>query len=230
MHRVRYAPSFPGTYARPYPIPPPFDYVRMMPQQGGRRSVTSITFLDVFVLVVLVVILFSYMRSHYGEVEYVASSVDGRKYLVRKLPDKKKAANILAEVSVELERVIEHMIKKYGLGDERISQLKRNFNPDNISEGGLEHGYTSYSVNKGEKLVLCIRQTDNSFVSPNVLLYVSIHELAHLMTKNVGHTSDFWKNFKWLLNEAISIGAYERIDYRKRPQKYCGIDITSSVV
>ena len=197
---------------------------------SSSSSSSSVSFLDVFVLVILVIILLSYMRNHYGEVEYVKSSVDGRKYLVRKLPDKKKAANMLAKVNVELATLVDHMVKRYGLGDQRVAQMKRNFNPDNVSEGGLEHGYTSYSVNKGEKIVLCIRQSDNAFVSPNVLLYVSIHELAHLMTKNVGHTSEFWKNFKWLLREAVEIGIYERINYAEQPQHYCGIRITSSVI
>ena len=196
---------------------------------GGVFS-SSLTLLDVFVLVVLVAILLTYLRRHYGEVEFVKSSVDGRKYLVRKLDDKKKAADVLARVNVELTRLVEHMTDKYGTSDPRIRMLRANFNPDNVSEGGLEHGYTSYSINKGEKIVLCIRQNDNTFVSPNVLLYVSIHELAHLATKNVGHTASFWKNFKWLLNEAIAIGIYERTDYAENPQRYCGIRITSSVI
>lgn len=191
---------------------------------------SSLSFTDVFVLALLVVILLTYLRHHYGEVEYVKSRVDGRKYLVRKLPDRKKAADTLARINIELTRLVEHLTEKYGTDDPRIKRLRVNYNPDNVSEGGLEHGYTSYSVNKGEKIVLCIRQDDNSFVPPNVLLYVSIHELAHLATKSIGHESPFWANFRWMLKEAIAIGVYERVDYAEEPQRYCGIRISSSVV
>lgn len=191
---------------------------------------STLSFTDVFVLAVLVAILLTYLRHHYGEVEYVRSRVDGRKYLVRKLPDKRKAADTLARINIELTRLVEHLTEKYGADDPRIRRLRVNYNPDNVSEGGLEHGYTSYSVNKGEKIVLCIRQDDNAFVPPNVLLYVSIHELAHLATKSIGHESPFWANFRWMLKEAIAIGVYERVDYAEEPQRYCGIRISSSVV
>jgi hypothetical protein len=86
-------------------------------------------------------------------------------------------------------------------------------------------------VNKGEKIVLCLRQKNtNELVAKNVILYVTIHELAHLMTSEVGHTKTFWNNFKFILQEAVDIGIYNKTDYSKEPAKYCGIKITSSVI
>lgn len=190
----------------------------------------SISFLDVLVFVLMVAILFTYLRSHYGEVELVRSKVDGRKYIVRKLPDSQAAADALAEINAKLTRLVQHMMAKYGKEREGVIRMYRNFNPENVSEGGLEHGYTSYSVNKGEKLVLCIRQKDNSFVSSNTMMYVAVHELAHLMTLTVGHDRCFWTNFRFLLNEAVDIGIYRKVNFSKKPQDYCGIRITSSVI
>jgi predicted metal-dependent hydrolase len=62
------------------------------------------------------------------------------------------------------------------------------------------------------------------------LMYVAVHELGHLMTKDVGHTAGFWSNFKRILTHAIEMGLYERIDYAKKPQRYCGITISNSIV
>jgi hypothetical protein len=57
-----------------------------------------------------------------------------------------------------------------------------------------------------------------------------IHELAHLMTREVGHTPGFWANFRLLLSEARSLGIYKLEDYAAAPQAYCGITISSNVL
>jgi hypothetical protein len=95
-----------------------------------------------------------------------------------------------------------------------------------------QSGYTSYSVDKGKRLVLCIRQNDalNTFVEYNTLLYVCIHELAHCALTDIGHTSNFWETFKFLLKEAVDIGLYKKTDYASNPAEFCGIKITSSVI
>lgn len=193
-------------------------------------STGGIKFVHILVLFVLTLILLAYIRRNSSEVELVRSSVDGRTYLVRRLANKQQAADILARLNERLIRLTRHMMAKYGQTDARAAFLYRNYDPENTSEGGVEHGYTSYSVNKGEKLVMCVRQSDTSFVDENVLTYVAVHELAHLMTKSVGHTEDFWENFKFLLREAIALGVYARVDFGQHPADYCGIKIRSSVI
>lgn len=189
-----------------------------------------ITFMDYFVLFIALVLIFIYIRNYYGEVEYVKSKTDNQFYLVRKLPDKDKAADVLSKLADELDKLVKHMYAKYP-DNADVKLLYGNFNKANISEGAPDSGYTSYSVNKGEKIVLCIRQKeDNAFVEMNVLLYVSIHELGHLMTDEIGHTPKFWGNFKWLLQEAVDIGIYKKVDYSKKPANFCGIKVSSSVI
>ena len=185
-------------------------------------------FTEAFIVIVMVFIVAMFIRQHYNEVEMVPGG-DGRRYIVRNLPDSKKAAETLASISATLQKLIAHMQDKFP-DDAGVKQLAANFNPDAISEGGSEVGFTSYSVNKGEKIVLCVRQPDNSFVDMNTLIYVAVHELAHLMTDEVGHTDKFWANFKRLITEAIDIGMYTKVDFKNHPQPYCGINITSSVV
>lgn len=191
---------------------------------------SSFSFIDVFVLFVMFLVFLAYVRSFYGEVEFLVSNVDGENYLVRKLPDAQEAADTLAQLNEHLKSIVQHVVAKYGETNPDIQRLYRNYNPKNVSEGGVEHGYTSYSVNKGEKLVMCIRQSNGSFVDMNTLIYVAVHELAHLMTQEVGHTPTFWQNFKFLLNEAIELGKYRFDDYARNPREYCGIKITSSVL
>jgi hypothetical protein len=187
-------------------------------------------FVEYFIIFVIAVVIVMFVVQNIDhEVEYVRSKVDKKLYLVRSLPDKQRAADILANINKEMIKLIKHMQTQFPNSD-HAKLLYKNYDPTAISEGSPDSGYTSYSVNKGEKLVICIRNTDNSFVDFNVILYPTIHELGHLMTPEIGHTPLFWQNFKILLQEAINIGIYTRVDFKNSPTPYCGITITSSVV
>ena len=59
-------------------------------------------------------------------------------------------------------------------------------------------------------------------------MFVIIHELAHVASESIGHTDEFWKNFKFLLIEAEKIGIYKPIDYKTNPKNYCGMEITDN--
>lgn len=166
-----------------------------------------------------------------GDVEYVESSVDGHKYLVRSLPDKQEAADLLAHIRASLERLVAHLEKAHP-DDERTRQIVINFKPDRIREGADNHKYTSYSVDKGETIVFCLRSRDgkDTLVDLNTMMFVSIHELAHIGTKEYGHTDAFWANMKWLIEVAIDIGIYKKQDFERAPVKYCGVDIKTNLV
>lgn len=86
--------------------------------------------------------------------------------------------------------------------------------------------YTSYTINKGEKIVFCLRSKllDNIH-DTNTLMYVVIHEMAHVGCPEYGHTPLFKKIFKFLLQQSIVIGIYKPVDYRINPQNYCGMTI-----
>ena len=45
------------------------------------------------------------------------------------------------------------------------------------------------------------------------------------MTTSVGHQQDFWQNFKFVLINAKEFGIYDPIDYKNKPQEYCGMTI-----
>lgn len=164
-----------------------------------------------------------------GEVEYVKSTVDGKEYLVRSLPDKKEAANLLATIGAKLQQMVKHL-ETTESKDERTVRIVKNFNPDAISEGSENAKYTSYSVNKGEKIVFCLRSRDknNKLMDVNTMTFVALHELAHVSSETVGHDATFWENFKWILQHAIKIGLYQDQDFKTKPVEYCGIQITDS--
>jgi predicted Zn-dependent protease with MMP-like domain len=181
------------------------------------------------------VILFSiiiggyYIIHMYNEKDLVkiTSSVDNKKYTVQIKEDSKEAADLIAKIKQRIITLIEHMEKTFGISDERVANLKNNFRPDRLKEGVDTPGYTSYSVNKGEQIVLCLRNKD-SLVDINTMMFVVLHEMAHLASVSIGHTEEFWNNFRWILEESINIGIYVKQDFEKKSVEYCGMDITSS--
>ncbi len=171
--------------------------------------------------------IFNYIYSNLNMTS-VVSNLDNRSYRVRKLPDRQEAADKLAEISKKLTDLVEY-VNKNTPDKEGVDQLKRNFNGRNIFENTPGGKYTAYSVNKGEELALCLRNADNDeFIETNLIIFVAIHELAHVMTDDVGHTPKFWNNMKFLLEQGITLGIYREEDYSQNPKMYCGMEINST--
>ena len=184
---------------------------------------------SIFILSILIIIFFLYYESKYSQLTYVRSSVDNRQYLVRNREDKQKAADMLATIRKNLDTIVNTLTEKYK-DKPRIIRLKENYNPEKISESIPNTDYTSYSVNKGEQIVFCLRSKDKQekLTDINTIMFVAIHELAHVMTKSIGHKQEFWDNFKFLLANAKESGIHEPRDYKKEPQKYCSMKITDN--
>ncbi len=181
------------------------------------------------IVIVLLTTIYLYIDTKNSNLIYERAELDENMYLVRNVEDKAKAANLLAAIRQKLERVIHYLVQKYPDKD-NVARLKIKFRPENIEESEAGSKYTSYSVNKGEKIVFCIRSKDKEarLEDENLLVFVALHELGHVMTLSTGHTDEFWDNFRFLLKEAIKIGVYKRQDFKKNPQKYCGTKITDS--
>lgn len=162
----------------------------------------------------------------------VRSSIDGKLYRVRDMPDKQKAADLLAKVRQRMRNLYAHLEKTYP-DKPQVKRLLQRFDadPDRLLEATPDAEHTSYSVNKGEQVHLCLRQRqggDESLVNENVMAFVSLHEMAHMITDSIGHEPEFWNNFGWLLREAEKIGVYQYQDFKAHPVRYCGTSITDS--
>jgi WLM domain len=162
----------------------------------------------------------------------IKSTVDGRTYKVRDLPDKQEAANLMATVRMKLSKLCNMLEQKYP-DKAQVKLIVKNFrdDPDRFMESTPDASHTSYSVNKGEEIHLCLRQRaggNESLVDENVMVFVGLHELGHVCTESVGHGPDFWNNFGWLLKEAEGAGIYRYTDFQSHPVSYCGVSITDS--
>ena len=178
--------------------------------------------------VIAIFALGSYLRRHLY-LDKVESRVNNKKYYVRKLPDKQEAADKLANIGIKLQKLIDGLDIEDKEKGKYIKQLKERFNSDYITENIPGSDFVAYSVNKGDELSLCVREKDTEkFMDDNIIIFVAIHELAHIMTPENGHTPLFWDNMKYLLEQGSSMGIYTPVDYSKKPEMYCGMEINSS--
>lgn len=156
----------------------------------------------------------------------IISKVDGNTYCVRERGKLELAADLLAEATKNMKKLVKYMEKKHS-SNPAVKRLVENFNPDKISETLPTSEHTAYSENKGEKMAFCLNEDKQGtrLIDLSTLTFVAIHELAHLMTVSIGHKEEFWDNFKFLLKNAKEAGIYEPVDYSKSPVQYCGTRI-----
>jgi predicted metal-dependent hydrolase len=183
----------------------------------------------VIVAFIMGICLKVYMESDAFNLKCIISDVDGNKYCVRERSKLVEVADLLARVTQKLKDLVTHMKNKYPERD-NVKRLVENFNPKKIQETLPTSVHTAYSENKGEKMAFCVTKKKNGveLIDENTLTFVAIHELAHVGTKSIGHKDEFWKNFKFLLENAKEAKIYSPEDYKKKPKSYCGMNITDN--
>ena len=185
-----------------------------------------------FYVIFAFVIVFSlkiYSESEVFNLKCIVSDVDGHKYCVRNRLKIDEAADLLAETTNKAKRFVNELYEKYP-NKGNVKRLKEGFNPRKVQETLPTSELTAYSENKGEKLAFCLSKTKHSerLIDANTLMFVCLHELAHVATVSIGHKKEFWDNFKFLLVEAKEMGFYNPIDYKKNNENYCGMTITDN--
>ena len=190
--------------------------------------------LDVLSFLLIFFIIFIsyriYKRSDFFQLKCIISDIDGERYCVRERSKLKLAADRLAMVNENMKSIVNYCIEKHP--DNQISKrLQEKFNPKRIMETLPTSEYTAYSENKGEKLAFCLDTKKNNqgkLIDLNTLTFVAIHELSHIASVSIGHTPEFWRNFKFLLEQAKAIKVYEPVDYKNNPVTYCGMEINDN--
>lgn len=106
-----------------------------------------------------------------------------------------------------------------------LNKVRENFSKidPKFSQIPLREGDSAYTENK-EVITLCLKDPENkgTYYDMNTIMYVAIHELAHVCCESSGHGEEFKKKFSALLRHAANIGIY---DPRKGiPSSYCGLN------
>ncbi len=108
-----------------------------------------------------------------------------------------------------------------------LDQVRANFakiNPK-YAEIPLRSGDSAFTENK-EVITLCLADPNTGKdYDMNTLMYVSLHELAHVTSTTVGHGENFRKRFAELLKQGAELGFYN--PRKPIPVSYCGSNTES---
>lgn len=89
-----------------------------------------------------------------------------------------------------------------------INKLKSLNNRNILSEVNINVGRKSYTLNK-KNVFLCLKDEQGQYYDDNTLIYVLLHEIAHVInTKSIGHDRHFHNTFKELLDLATEKNIY----------------------
>lgn len=198
-------------------------------------------------LICLVVLLYKNNNDHPTE----PTMRDGRTWELLDMPNQHEAHELLTKAYNKIIKYLRLMKQKYhvsetdemiereGISHHNIAETRAHkaftkiltkFDPDQFYENypGIKPG-TSFTIDKGVSMYMCLRQVPNKseLVSENTLVFVMLHELAHIGTYDEwDHGIKFWSTFKFMLQEAVESGIYELVDYSVHPSDYCSMRIS----
>jgi hypothetical protein len=183
----------------------------------------------IYLIIFLVLLWVFYGKNSINNFAQV--NIGGEKYKAHKEFDNYiDAAKKMDEVNDRVIKLLKCLMKDGQDTRPEVKRLLERYDWGRMRENSPNNvlGTTSYMEDKGKIFALCLRSKDGKFVDINTLTFVTIHELAHLMTTTYGHDAIFWARFKYLLEYAVRCGVYRSVDYSFHPVQYCGMTIESN--
>jgi len=117
---------------------------------------------------------------------------------------------ILFLISLAIMILVFFRIKeKYEEDDDVLVSLRKKLQDvfPEINNVILLRGKKSYTINK-KRIYMCLKDESGKYYGENMLVYVLLHELAHVKCDEIGHTEKFHKIFNDLLDIAIKHDIY----------------------
>jgi predicted metal-dependent hydrolase len=188
-----------------------------------------------YYLIILIFFILIFIFLNKNNLVYIEGQ-NGLKFLINEDTDKQNKIKLLSKIIENMYKLKNYMvynINKFPEYKEYINQLNENFTEKRttIYETDPTSDLTSFSVNKGEELSVCLKSKKTGELHDiNLLMYVVIHEMAHFACPDVGHGLLFKKIFKKFIEEAININLYKKVDYSEHPVEYCGMTLSSSII
>lgn len=193
-------------------------------------------FIELFLVIVIMMLMYFIVTITTSEFTYTISPIDNKSYMVHDVDDKKDASELLSIVKDKIRVLREHFansdnVREYDSFRPYIKQFCERSKEIELYENIPDGKNTSFTVNKGEEMALCLRSIRTKNLHDiNLIMYVVLHELSHIACPQEHHTPLFKEIFKFFIVTAANLGLYRITDYENFPEEYCGIPINESLV
>jgi len=177
----------------------------------------------------------------YDGTRNVKSSLDGKYYSVRNRSNRQTKADLLALIRLKLETIVRSLAASEYSTNLAVRRLITNWNRGvTVKEIGNLETDAAYVINK-QYMSFCLPDdTSSSLNKINLMTYVAIHELAHIMSDETGHGEEFVQNFEFLLNYSKRLNytdpltqkqlpVYIQLDKINTDDNYCGVPLINSI-
>lgn len=119
---------------------------------------------------------------------------------------------IIFIIAVSIFSIYNHIVENYKAESDdpimlTVKEKLKLIHPD-VSRLEFYESNKSYTINK-QKVHLCLKDKNGDYYNENMLTYVGLHELAHVLCDEVGHTEKFYRVFDDLLDKAHEMGLYD---------------------
>ena len=192
-------------------------------------------------LMILIILVYLFYMYIYDGTEHIRSVIDNKLYKVRSTKGKETKADLLALINLKLSTIVRSLEKSDYSSNVNVQRLISNWNRGvSIKEIGKLESDAAYVINK-QYMSFCLPEnTSKTIDNLNLMTYVGIHELAHIMSNETGHGDEFIQNFEFLLNYAKTLNYYDPIIKKELPvyiqlnklntaDNYCGVSLVNSI-
>ena len=100
------------------------------------------------------------------------------------------------------------------------NRLVDRYDPDSVYESQREGEDTSYVVDQGMEMAMCVR-VEGDFERDTVLTSVLTHELAHIASATPLHDGEFWSNYDVLQKITAQLGYVSVQDISMDGETHC---------
>ena len=195
---------------------------------------------------VIGILLWQLSHSIFDTNIYVKSNVNGKNYKVKKDGFEQISADKLAVTEYKLNNLYNNICENHTRSrqfyPQAVTKLKQRWPKIRIREVSRGEPEAAYVLNKGPDMRFCLQsKKENDKEKDNILMFIAIHEMAHIMSDSFGHGEEFIKNFKGLLDVATKQQivnpltrevelVYRPQDFSSKPKKYCGVNINKNIM
>lgn len=94
---------------------------------------------------------------------------------------------------------------------------------EKLSKIKLQPAKKSYTIDKHHVHLCLVDDENQKYYEENTLIYVLLHEIAHIFCDEEGHTEKYMKIFKRLIRLATKMKIYD--PNIQLPKTYCGVKV-----